>query len=87
MAITDQDLKKIVLGVGELLEPIHEQIDDLRNIVDGHTTMLEELTSRVDSHTVSLMNIEKTLPVFRDMYLNNKEKNKNLDHFYQTLSK
>ena len=62
MAITDQDLKKIVLGVGELLEPIHEQIDELRTDVNEIKEDVKELTSRVDSHTVSLMNIEKTLP-------------------------
>ena len=74
--MANEDLKKDILdGVAQLLEPIHDQLDDHSE----RLTRLEEMGETVDSNHASLLRIEQILNSYGEMYQVNKSKNDQLD--------
>lgn len=72
MALTDDDIKEIVKGVGGLLGPIHEQLDEhskrfdklderLDNVeekVERLSDRVDRMSDRIDDNTAAVRSLE-----------------------------
>jgi tetrahydromethanopterin S-methyltransferase subunit G len=55
MALSKDDLDQIRSVVADVVAPILEQLDDIRDVQDRHTTILDQHTSVLYQHTAKLI--------------------------------
>lgn len=80
--MTNDDFKKIL---DEVLKPLKKDIGSVRDRLDDPDTGLKRINERLDSNTAAVMELEKTVKGYADMYKINDSNTRKMEKRVETL--